>query len=118
MRHIKSRPVVYTIGLITINGLFFGLTNPGTVPSIMLIAGFGLVLATFYWLFYNLQRLAELYVPSLSKQKQLPATLIIVLGTLLALQSVGQLTFRDSLLIPLAATVFYMYTAYGKSSMP
>ncbi|MDL2341460.1 MAG: hypothetical protein QFB87_00035 [Patescibacteria group bacterium] len=116
MKNIRSRPFWLTIGLIITDALFFGLTNPVKVASILLIAGFALVLLTMYWLLYNLQRLSALYVPWLAGQKQLSLTVVIGLGVLLALQSVGQLTSRDSLLITLAASVLYAYSVYGKRS--
>ena len=116
MQSIRSRPFWLSIGLLITDGLYFGLTNPVKVASIMLIIGFGLVVLSFYWLFYNLQKFLAVYAPWLGGQKYLCLTATAAVGTILALQSVGQLTARDALLIPLAAAVLYAYLTYGKKS--
>lgn len=116
MSYVRSRPVWLGIGLIITNGLFFGLTNPNRVPSIFLMVGFALILMTLYWLVYNLQKMTAFYIPWLSRQKYLTVSIVVCLGMLLALQSIGQLTTRDTLLVPLATLVIYAYTSYGRKS--
>ena len=102
--------------LIIADGLFFGLTNPVRVASILIIVGFALLLLSFYWVFYSLQKLIALYVPWLSRQKYLSLSAVVGAGAIVALQSVGQISARDFLLIPLAVVVLYAYTSYGKNS--
>ena len=114
MNNIRRRSFWLSLGLIVTDGLFFGLTNPVKVASILLIVGFALLMVTVYWLFYNLQKILGLYAPWLSRQRKLSLSLSGGMGALLALQSVGQLTIRDSLLIPLAALALYAYFGYNK----
>ena len=116
MKNIRSRPFWLSIGLIITDGLFFGLTNPVKVASIVVIVGFALLTLSVYWLSYNLQKILSLYAPWLSRQRNLSLTLTGGLASLLALQSIGQLTMRDSLLIPVAALAVYAYLGYGKRS--
>ncbi|MBC7707824.1 hypothetical protein H7Y63_01215 [Polaromonas sp.] len=116
MNNIRSRSFWLTVGLIITDALFFGLTNPVRVASILLIAGFALILLTVYWLLYNLQRLAAVYAPWLAEQKRLSLMIAGGIGVVLALQSIGQLTSRDAFLIPLAAVALYAYSEYGKKT--
>lgn len=116
MDTLRSRPFWLTVALFITDGLFFSMTNPIKVASILLIVGFALLLVTAYWLLYKVQRLAGVYVPRLRARRRLSLAITAVLGLLLALQSVGQLTTRDSLLIIIAALVLYSYTTYGKQS--
>lgn len=114
MKHIRSRPFWLSIGLIISDGLFFGLTNPVKVASILVIIGFALVTLTVYWLSFNVQKVLALYAPWLSRQRKLSLTITGGVASLMALQSIGQLTVRDSLLIPLAAAAVYAYLGYNR----
>lgn len=116
MKHMRSRPFWFGLGLFITDALFFGLTNPVRVASIFLMVGFALVLLTVYWLVFNFQKIAGFYMPWLTTQKYLSLTVVACVGILLALQSIGQLTPRDTLLIPFAAFVVYAYASYGKKS--
>ena len=114
MKKMRSRSFWLSIGLIITDIAFFGLTNPVKVASILLIAGFGLLVVTMYWLLLNIQKIAGLYMPWLLRQKNLSLSISLLVGLLLALQSIGQLTVRDMLLVPAAGLVLYAYLAYGK----
>lgn len=116
MNNIRSRPFLITVGLIIIDIAFFGLTNPKNVAPILLMVGFGLVMLTIYWLFLNMQKLIAIYIPWLKAQKYFSLSLALSCGAVMALQSIGQLTARDSLLIFLAVLVVYAYTSYGRKS--
>ena len=117
MKIIRSRPFWILISLIISDGLFFGLTNPTNVPSFMVIVGFLLLLLTMYGLLYNFQKLLAVYAPWLSRQRNLVSTLTAGLGLVIALQSIGQLTVRDGLLIPLAAIALYGYFSLSKRTL-
>ena len=114
MKQIRYRSNLLSSGLLMTDGLFFGLTSPSSVAPALVLVGFGLLVLTTYWLFYNLQKIVALYAPWLSRQRKLSVSLTGGLASLLALQSVGQLTARDVLIIPLAEVALYAYFGYGK----
>lgn len=116
MNYTRGRPSLFSLGLIIIDGLFFGLTNPNNIASVLLIVGFALVSLTLYWLLYNLQKVASLYVPWVTSQKYLSLSAALVVALLLALQSVGQLTPRDALLVTIASTILYAYLSYSQKT--
>lgn len=116
MEYMRSRAGWFGVGLFITDALFFGLTNPVRVASIFLMVGFALVLVSLYWLVFNFQKIAAFYMPWLSTQKYLTLSVVLCLGTLLALQSIGQLTPRDAGLIPLAAVAIYAYLTYGRNN--
>ena len=117
MKYIPRRPLWLTIGLAVTDGLFFGLTNPANVASILLIVGFVLFVMTVFWLIYNLQKLLAVYAPWLGRQTKLSLAMTAGIAALLALQSIGQLTARDSLLIPLTALALYAYFGYSQRTV-
>ena len=116
MKYIHSRPVWFGAALFITDLLFFGFTNPKQVASILLIVGFGLVLLNLYYLIYGLQRAAGLYIPWVAKRKSLRISLLSCIGLILALLSIGQLTTRDIVLIPLATLVITAYFSYRQPS--
>jgi hypothetical protein len=97
LSELRSQPLGYLI-VIAIGVLFFSLTGPRTMPSIILIAGFVVLAATIYSVLKLL-----LLVSGLQRRLR-PSHMrgIVIAGTalpvlLLALQSIGQLTVRDFL---------------------
>jgi hypothetical protein len=115
MKYLHSRAALAGIGLFITNLIFFGFTNPNQVEPIFLILGFTLLLINIYYALSVLQKTAGLYVPWLAKQKNLRYGLLICLGVLLALQSIGQLSSRDLVLVPLTTFVLLAYFSYSKS---
>lgn len=116
MKNIRSRPFWLSIGLIISDSLFFGLTNPVRVASIMLMVGFLLLMLTAYWLLYNVQKVLAVYAPWLRQQRKIVVVATCGLATIVALQSIGQLTARDGLLIPLALSAVYFYAGLNRRS--
>ena len=116
MNYTRGRPSLFSLGLIIIDGLFFGLTNPNNIASVLLIVGFALILLTLCWLLYNLQKVASLYIPWVASQKYLSLSAALVVALLLALQSVGQLTPRDALLVTIASIILYAYLGYSQKT--
>lgn len=102
-------------GLLLLDGLVFGLSNPQHVPSFMLAAGFLLLVATFYQIILAVLAAADWYgLPGKAHRRRQARILTGVAGGLIALQSVGELGTRDILVaVPLALLV-YLYISYGK----
>ena len=93
--------------------VFFGVTNPANVPSYMLIVGFVLFMASFYYLVLGMFRLGKWYGLEFSKrQVRLARIITSVTAIIVALQTTGQLSHREIfVLIPLAM-ITYAYMSY------
>jgi hypothetical protein len=98
--------------MLIIDGLFFGYLNPNKVNSLFLIVGFVLVGLTIY-LFMQLVLIFFKNLGFKIKNRRKAAIFIaVLLSLLLSLQSIGQLTLRDVLIIIPIAVLLYIYTAY------
>lgn len=118
-RTLKQMPELAFLGVIIMAaGIFFSATDPATVPPVLFIVAFGLILAALFLLLRLLLRLTGL-------RQRLPAVRyygLLAAGTilpvlLLALQSLGQLTVRDVLvlLFLFVAGYFYISRMYGRA---
>jgi hypothetical protein len=105
----------YYILLVIIDILFFGLFSPRE-SSFVIMPAFILVLLTTYALTVLVSKyFARIFPIKEGARKRFVLITTCFLGLLIALQSVGQLTFRDLLtLIPLIA-VLYFYLSYLRS---
>lgn len=117
MKHNRYTSIGLPMALIITDGLFYGLTRPVYVAPGLVLIGFCLLVLTAYSLINNMQKLLAVYAPWLSRQKKLSFFLTAGTTTLIALQSIGQLTVRDSVLIPLVAVVVYAYFGYSKRAI-
>jgi len=115
-RFLKKRAVLYVALLVVVDILFFTTTDPGKVAAPWLIVGYILAVATLYWIVRAIVAFLGLYSKALRRQKRRLATLLTLIGAiLLAMDTVGQLSFRDlAVLVPLAL-IAYFYLSYGKS---
>lgn len=112
-KHLKNPRTWQITGLIIADVVFFGVTNPANVPSYMLIVGFLLFMATFYYLVLGMFRLGKWYGLDFSKKQiRLARIITSVMAVILALQTTGQLSHRELfVLIPLAILA-YAYMSY------
>jgi hypothetical protein len=98
--------------LVIAAGLFFGLSDPSNVPSFALITGFVLLVVVLYQVTYGLLTVVSWYglLPAKAPRRRLAVAVTGLVGCVLALQSSGQLSNRDILvLIPLVLGI-YLYT--------
>jgi uncharacterized membrane protein YfhO len=101
--------------LLIADSLLFSLTNPDNVPSLMLISGFLLLAATFYYLVLGLMAVAGWYGLSTPKHRRRFARLTTgVVAGVIALQSIGELSARDILVLLPLAILAYLYVSYGQ----
>jgi TRAP-type uncharacterized transport system fused permease subunit len=110
-----KHPIRLNIGLIIVLLIadyeFFSLTNPNNVPSFVLVLGFLLLLMTLYLV-------VRVVVTLLRRtRRRLTGFTTGLLGVLLALQSIGQLTTRDAVVIVPIAIVLYVYFTYARTKM-
>ena len=116
MKQLFKRQFWPLIGLFMADGLFFGLTNPATIASFWLIIGFGLLALTLYHIWKGLLWAASWYgLPTRRHAKRLAKLLSGLTVGLLALQSIGELTLRDVLVLLPLASLLYVYLSYGRS---
>lgn len=116
MRKIFThRKIILISGLGVIDTLFFGFTNPARVPSLLLIVGFGLVVVTLFVGLRLLLSIGEIYNPWFRRQRRPVGYITGVLAAMLALQSIGQLSLRDVVVLLVLSAVLAVYYDYSKS---
>jgi hypothetical protein len=103
------------LSLVIIDLLFFGKTDSSNVPSFLLVIGFLLLIITAYMIVYSFLGVARLYGLPLKRKKRLSAYIIITFGLIFALQSMGELSAKDILVIIPIAVIGYIYTSYFKT---
>jgi hypothetical protein len=92
--------------------VFFSSINASQVAPFVLIIGFVLLLLTCYVLIYGLLSIARLYGLPVRYKKQLAIYLSGVAGLIMALQSIGELSPHDVLVLLPLATLGYVYGVY------
>jgi len=116
---MKKPAVIYLAITFAADGLFFGLTNPSKVSTIWLMVGFVLAVASIYWLARGFVALLGLYSKALRKQhKRLVRAFTLSGAVLIALQSIGQLTFRDLVVLLPLVLIGYFYVSYMRTDQP
>ena len=97
--------------------IFFSITDPVRVPSIMLIIALLLVAANVYVGLQYLFKAAAWYgLNTPSKPRRFAGISAAIMAGLMALQTAGQLSARDiTILLPLTA-IAYFYVSYNRSS--
>lgn len=86
------------------------------IASIWLIVAFILAAATLYYSLRGLLVVIRWYgVPVSPKSKRIALVLTLVISSLLALQSIGQLSGRDIIVLMPLVCVAYLYRNYGSS---
>lgn len=110
---LASRHLRQFIILLVADAVLFTGTNARTAPSYMLVVGFILLMATVYVLWGGLFALAALYGFKVKRRGRFAFYLTCLVGMVVALQSIGELSPRDvAVLLPLAV-IAYLYSSYG-----
>lgn len=113
-KHIKRWPIALVLGL---DAAFFGFTDPSRVAAAMVMVGFGLLVANLYLVMRALLSVASWYGVSFgSHGRRVAAVATGVISGTVALQSVGQLSVRDIIVVLPFAVIMYLYTSYGQQS--
>lgn len=115
MKFIRHKHFLRIIGLLALDVLLFTTTNAGTAASFVAIIAFLLLVTTVYYIIFALISLGRLYGLSVKRKKSLAMYLTIVVGILVALQSIGELGPRDVLVMMPLALMGYLYSAYAKT---
>ena len=110
--NLIKQPPWRLVTLFVADGLLFGGTSARNVASYVLIVGFLLLLATLYELSQAALAAANLYGLHLKRRRQLAASLAGLGGVVIALQSIGELSSRDLLVLLPLVIVGYLYSFY------
>jgi hypothetical protein len=117
--NLKIRPTIAVFMLLVADGLFFSLTNPNAVPSGVLIVGFILVALSLYVLLRLILTALDFYGLPVNQHSKRIALVLGLSGSLaIALQSLGELTARDILVLSLLSAIAYVYVSYGRGRQP
>ena len=117
LTHLIKRLHFWRIsGLLLADAVVFGATNPNDTVSFMLIVGYILLCITLYYLLDAILALGKLYGVPLKHKKRFLKTATLVTAGVVALQSIGQLSPRDIMVLVPLITLFYLYIAYARSS--
>lgn len=104
------------ITLVAVDVVFFGFTDPHAVQSQLLIVGFLLLSLSLFFGSYAVMELAAKAGFDIGRrQRKAAAAMAGVMALLVALQSIGQLSFRDMAVVVPFAILAYAYVSYGKS---
>ena len=109
LAHHNLKPV---LALLLADSFCFSVTNPQKVASWLLIVGILLFLASLYYVTLGVLAAARWYgLPGSRQPKRLAKLTVGVIGFLVALQSIGELSSRDVfVLLPLGCIAyFYSY---------
>jgi hypothetical protein len=104
--------------LLVADTVVLGGSDAKKVAAWMLIAGFGLVVATAYWLIYAALAFLRLYGLVIRRKRRLAVALSGLLAVMLALQSVGGLNPKDVLLLLPLIVIGYNYVSYNLNRPP
>jgi hypothetical protein len=117
MSHFRHRRLWRGLGLLVLDAIFFSITDPVHIPSIMLIIALMLVAVNVYvGLRYLFEAAAWYGLNTPAKPRRFSGIAAAIVAGLMALQTAGSLGARDvTILLPLAA-VMYFYVSYSRQS--
>lgn len=113
MKRFTKSDVLIPAGLLVADTMVFGGSDPQKVPSIMLIVAFLLLTATFYYLLRILIKAVRWYGVKTRYPGRLAAVVTVVVAFIMALQSIGELTGRDILVLLPFVVIGYLYASFG-----
>jgi hypothetical protein len=114
MLRFSPKRFKFAAGLLALDIILFTSTNATKAPSFAVIVGFGLLVLTIYAVIAELLALAGLYGLKLVRRRQLTIYLSVLVGGLIALQSIGELARRDVVVWLPLMFISYVYSAYVK----
>jgi hypothetical protein len=110
---VLSRDGALLSGLILLNLVIFGLTDPVNSMPIVVILGFLVLSLDLYLIVRLVVRFLSLFIGKVQLHRHRLTTLFTAfLVVCLGLGSIGQLTWRDLLVVVIVAAVAYFYSLY------
>lgn len=108
----KTKLVRLSLALFVLDLIFFGGLNSSRVSQIILEVGYVTLLANIYLLSYGLTSLIRLYGLVIKNPKRFSIYTTSFLGVIIGLQSVGELSGHDIIVVLLLAVGSYSYLNY------
>lgn len=109
---LENRLTIKAVILLVADGLFFGLINPNTANSTLLLVGFILFGLSLYLLIEAIFLILRKIGIEVKRSKKITGYIVIPVCLLLALQSLGQLSVFDILIVIPLVVLLYIYTTY------
>ena len=100
--------------LVLIDTAFFGTTSASKVQSYLVIVGFLLFTYSVYIVIYHSLGVIKLYGVPIKRKKRLALYITGILGLLIALQSIGELSAKDIVVMVPLVVISYAYLSYFK----
>jgi hypothetical protein len=120
LAHALSHKRIVSLGVICLlDSLLFMMSNPRNAPPLILMTGFCLGVATLYYAARLVLALAQFYgVPLGSHNAKVAVAITALSGSLMALQTMGQLTVRDIVILLPFLALTYGYFAFARQRTP
>ncbi len=109
---LKTRSFLELMAVIALDAIFFGITNPGKVNSLWLIVGIVLLGISLYVVIKILLVFLVKLGFKIKNRRKLAIFTASLICFLLALQSIGQLSIRDVLIIVPITVLLYVYLTF------
>jgi hypothetical protein len=115
MKAIHRKLLIY-IGIPIADVLFFGLTNPGSLNPALLLMSFVLLTFSFYVIASSIIWLLKKAGLGVVNRRRLAIYIAIFGMIIVALQSIGQFSWRDVVVLVPFALISYFYIGYLRTS--
>jgi len=114
----RFKPFGLLLLLLAVDAVFFSMINPTRAYAWVVIIGFGLLVLTIYVIFGLLVTMIAKIVPlSDLLRKRLVRAATLLCGLLIAMQSIGQLSFKDLLaLVPFVLVLAFYFSYQNKQT--
>ena len=100
------------------DGLFFGYIDPRKAAAPLLIVGFVLLSLSIYMIWQGFLKIfTQSGLPFRSAATKLTGVVTSLTMVVMALQSMGELTFRDLVVIVPLSLVAYFYLSYSRQNV-
>lgn len=115
---INKRKAAPLLALVALDVAVFTLVNPRRAPSVLVVAGFFLLVITFYVLLSRLLEFAAKFLSlSRGRRKKLTLLMTICVAVSIGMQSIGQFSPRDLLaIVPIVAILYFYLSYYGSQN--
>ncbi|HUA13503.1 MAG TPA: hypothetical protein VL989_03315 [Candidatus Sulfotelmatobacter sp.] len=111
---LKSRSVQLLLALIIADFIFFSNTSAYQSSPQVIIVGFSLLIISVYAFIYGVFKLLGLYGIKIKESHKLSIAATVFTSAVIALQSIGELTLKDVLVLAPLTVIGYFYASYNK----
>lgn len=116
LKNISYRRYLESLTIIILDIGFFTKTNANKAPAIVLMLGFVLVYLSIYMLVYVVLSFLKLYAVPIKRKRRLTWYITSVISLFIALESIGELSAKDIIVVLPLAVLAYLYINYAASA--